>query len=224
MGRHVEVDRAHAHHQRVGLARLERPVAGEDDALVGVEPEDAACLKAALDAGANIVNNIMGTHLNIDLLKMVKNYDAAIVLMHIQGTPNTMQNNIHYTDLINDIMQALRESIEKCLEIGIKSDRMIVDPGIGFGKTVEHNLSILNQLNTFSHLDKPLLIGTSRKSFIGKVLTRDMDKRLVGTAATVTAGILRGAHIVRVHDVKAARDTVVMSDAVINESYSEPLL
>ena len=173
--------------------------------------------KAALDAGAGIVNNIMGSKPDVNLLKMIKNYNAAVVLMHIRGTPRTMQKNIRYRDLTAEITASLRKSIEKCLEIGIKSDRIIIDPGIGFGKTVEHNLEILNRLGDFKKLRRPLLVGTSRKSFIGKVLNRDVRDRLIGTAASVCASILNGAHIVRVHDVKEIKETVVMTDAIINE-------
>ncbi len=173
--------------------------------------------KAALDAGASIVNNIMGTNNpNDNLLKMIKKYDAAVVLMHMRGTPQTMQRNIHYHDLIDEIISALGKSIEKCLEIGIKSDKIILDPGIGFGKTVEHNLEILNRLDDFGALERPLLIGTSRKSFIGKVLNREVGNRLMGTAATVTTSITRGAHIVRVHDVKAMKEIALMTDAILN--------
>lgn len=172
--------------------------------------------KAALDAGASIVNNIMGTNPDAALLKMIKKYDAAVVLMHIRETPRTMQQNIHYHDLIGEIIDSLQKSMEKCLEIGIKSDKIILDPGIGFGKTVEHNLEILNCLSGFEVLKRPLLIGTSRKSFIGKVLDREVENRLMGTAATVTASIVRGAHIVRVHDVEAMKETVAMTDAIIN--------
>jgi len=176
--------------------------------------------KAALDAGASIVNNIMGTNLDECLLKMIKKYDAAVVLMHICGTPQTMQRSIHYNDLIGEIILSLRKSIEKCLEIGIKSDKIICDPGIGFGKTVEHNLEILNRLGDFQTLKRPLLIGPSRKSFIGKVLGREVGNRLMGTAATVTTGIVHGAHIIRVHDVKAMKETVAMTDAIMNEHYN----
>lgn len=177
--------------------------------------------KAALDAGASMVNNIMGTKPDLNLLKMVKNYNAAIILMHIRGIPRTMQKNIHYCDLTAEMIGSLQKSIEKCLEIGIKSDRIIIDPGIGFGKTVEHNLEILNRLGDFKRLRRPLLVGTSRKSFIGKVLNKDVRHRLIGTAASVCASILNGAHIVRVHDVKAIKETVTMTDAIINEYDNE---
>jgi dihydropteroate synthase len=175
--------------------------------------------KAALDAGATIINNIMGTRPGPDLLKMVRNYNAAVVLMHMKGTPRTMQKRPRYKDLIEEIICSLRNSVEYCLEIGIKSDRLMVDPGIGFGKTVEHNLKILNRLGDFGRLNRPLLIGTSRKSFIGKVFNKEASWRLAGTAATVCAAILKGAHIVRVHDVKAIKDIVTMTDAIINEQH-----
>jgi dihydropteroate synthase len=155
---------------------------------------------------------------------MVKSYNAAIVLMHIQGTPATMQKNIRYKHLIPEIIASLRKSIEKCLEIGIKSDKIIIDPGIGFGKTVEHNLKILNRLGDFRTLKRPLLIGTSRKSFIGKVLNKEVHQRLTGTAATVCVSIVGGAHIVRVHDVKAIKETVTMTDAIINQQYTDASL
>lgn len=177
--------------------------------------------KSALDAGASIVNDIMGTKLDPQLLKMIKNYNAAIILMHIRGTPRTMQKRIYYKDVTAEIIASLRKSIEKCLEIGIKSDRIIIDPGIGFGKTVEHNLEILNRLGDFKKLRRPLLVGTSRKSLIGKVLKKDVSSRLIGTVSTVCASILNGAHIVRVHDVKAICEAVTMTDAIINEHYNE---
>ncbi|OGX37465.1 MAG: dihydropteroate synthase [Omnitrophica WOR_2 bacterium RIFCSPLOWO2_12_FULL_50_9] len=170
----------------------------------------------ALDAGATIVNTIMGIRLPKSLLQMVRRYNAAVVLMHMRGKPKTMQKNIRYKNLVQDIIEHLSKSVENCLEIGIKSDRIIIDPGIGFGKTVEHNLEILNRLREFSVLKKPILIGASRKSFIGKVLGKDVSERLWGSLACVCAGILNGAHIVRVHDVGATKEIAAMTDAILN--------
>ncbi len=172
----------------------------------------------ALDAGAAIVNNIMGINPDKNLLRMARNYDAAIVLMHMRGNPQTMQKNIKYNNLIKDIIAALRKSLENCLELGIKSDKIIIDPGIGFGKTATHNLEILNRLEKFKNLRRPVLIGTSRKSFIGKVINKNVGQRMWGSAASVAVSILKGAHIVRVHDVAAMRDVAVMTDAIINEN------
>ena len=172
----------------------------------------------ALDAGAAIINNIMGTPADKELLKMVRNYNAAMILMHIRGKPRTMQKNILYQNLIKEIIRELKSSIEKCLEIGIKSDKIIIDPGIGFGKTPEHNLAIINRLEEFQVLKKPILIGTSRKSFIGRLLNKEAEKRIFGTIASVCVSVLNGAHIVRVHDVAAVKDAVLVMDAILQQS------
>ena len=186
---------------------------------ISVDTYKPLVAQQALEAGASLVNNIMGSKLNKSLLKMVKNYDAAIVLMHISGTPQTMQRKIKYNNLVKNITDSLGRSIENCLEIGIKLDKIIIDPGIGFGKTVEHNLTILNQLDHFKVLKRPLLIGTSRKAFIGKILNKQVDHRLIGTVASVCAAIMKGVQIVRVHDVRAVKEVVMVTDAIINESY-----
>jgi len=177
------------------------------------KPEIARC---ALESGAVIVNIIQGAHPAAAMLKIIKNYRAAVVLMHTRKTPQTMQKNISYKNLIPEIINALSKSIQKCLETGIKSDRILIDPGIGFAKTAEHNLEIIKHLDEFSTLKKPVLIGTSRKSFIGKIINKDPQERLWGTAATLSACILQGAHIVRVHDVKQMRDVVNVTDAILN--------
>lgn len=183
---------------------------------ISVDTCKAEVARRALDAGAVIVNDIRGVRPNKALLRMVKNYNAAVVLMHIRGTPRTMQKRIFYKDLIPEILEALRKSLEICLEIGIKSDRIMIDPGIGFGKTVEHNCEILNRLDEFRCLNQPILVGTSRKSFIGKILDKDVEHRLYGTLASVCIGISHGAHAVRVHDAGEARDAARVVDAIVN--------
>ena len=170
----------------------------------------------ALDAGVSIVNNIRATQSSRAFLKMVRDYRASIVIMHMRGVPATMQTHTYYKNLIGEIIKELKISIEKCLEIGIKKDRIIVDPGIGFAKTFEQNFALINHLDDLHILRCPILLGTSRKSFIGDLLHTDVHSRLMGTAATVTAGILRGAHIVRVHDVKALKETARVTDAILN--------
>jgi len=171
----------------------------------------------ALDAGATILNNIMGINPNLSLLKMAKNYNAAIILMHIQGTPRTMQKNFHYKNLIEEISASLKLSIETALDTGILPERIVVDPGIGFGKSAEHNLEIINRLDQFGRLQKPILVGPSRKSFIGKVLNQEIDNRFMGTTACVCASIINGAHIVRVHDVKPLKEIIAMADAILRQ-------
>ncbi len=182
---------------------------------ISIDTYKPAVAKAALDKGATIVNNIMGIKADKSLLKMVRDYNAAIVLMHIAGTPKTMQKNIQYKCLIDDIGISLQNAVEKCLEIGIKSDRIIIDPGIGFGKTVEHNLQIINNCDRFKKLKKPILIGASRKSFIGAILQTKEDKRLMGSIASICASILNGAHLVRVHDIKQTRQAIDLIDAIL---------
>ncbi len=190
-------------------------IAKKSNVPISIDTYKTNIAKHALDAGASIVNNIMGVKIEKNFLKMVKNYNAAIVLMHIKGTPQTMQKKIFYKDLIKDIKNSLNNAIEKCLEIGIKSDKILIDPGIGFGKTVENNLEIIRELDKFKSLNYPILIGTSRKSFIGKTLNKPVKERLIGTIATVCSSIQNGAHIVRVHDVKKVKEATLMTDAIL---------
>lgn len=171
---------------------------------------------AALDQGACIINNIMGVGPDVRILKAVRDYGAAIVLMHMRGTPATMQKDPVYRDVVGDILTELRHAVEKCLEIGIKKNRIIIDPGFGFGKRVEHNLEILRRLESFAVLRCPVLVGMSRKSFIGRVLGQQRpDQRTIGSVATACTAVLKGVHIVRVHDVAATRQAVVMADAIL---------
>ena len=183
---------------------------------VSIDTYKPAVARHALDAGASIVNNIKGTQLDPRLLKMVQRYDAVIILMHMRGRPETMQKDIHFQDVVGEVISELQKSVENCLEIGIRSDRIIVDPGIGFGKTISHNLELINRLKEFQVLGCPILIGPSRKAFIGQVLQKDVRKRLMGTAAAVCASVLNGAHIIRVHDAGPTRDCTLMTDALLN--------
>jgi len=184
---------------------------------ISVDTYKPLVARQALDAGANMINNINGADCDLRLLKMVRDYDAAIVLMHMRGTPKTMQKDIHYSHLMKEIYQSLQQSIDQCLDAGIKFDKIIIDPGIGFGKSFNQNLEIINQLDTFHRLNRPILVGTSRKTFIGEILKKGVDHRLSGTLAAISASIMRGCHIVRVHDVKEAKQTALMTDAIINQ-------
>ncbi|MBZ0167656.1 MAG: dihydropteroate synthase [Candidatus Omnitrophica bacterium] len=188
------------------------------DVPISVDTYKPRVAHEALQAGASMVNTVQGTPPDKRLLKAVRDHSAGIVLTHIKGTPRSMQKNPYYDDILKEITAALQSSVENCLEIGINSDRIIVDPGIGFGKTVDHNLMILNRLENLKRLDRPLLVGTSRKSFIGHLLNREVHQRLSGTIATVTASIFNGAHIVRVHDVAQVHEAVRMTDAILTES------
>jgi dihydropteroate synthase len=143
-----------------------------------------------------------------------------MILMHMLGTPKSMQQNPSYDALIPEIISFLRERVDFAVKNGIEREQMIVDPGIGFGKTVEHNLTILRELRQLRAIGRPVLIGPSRKSSIGKVLDAEVYDRIEGTAATVAIGIARGAHIVRVHDVKEMARVARMTDAILGRRWA----
>ncbi|MCK4491881.1 MAG: dihydropteroate synthase, partial [Candidatus Altiarchaeales archaeon] len=155
----------------------------------------------AVEAGASMVNDINALRTE-GMAEVVSRYDIPVVLMHMQGTPRDMQGNPRYDDVVGEIMAFLKKQAAFALKHDISGDKIILDPGIGFGKTTEHNLEIIRRLREFRSLGFPILIGTSRKSFIGNILDLPQGERLEGTMASVAAGILNGADIVRVHDVR----------------------
>ncbi|MCL6584501.1 MAG: dihydropteroate synthase [bacterium] len=183
---------------------------------LSIDTYKAAVAQAMLDEGAHLINDISGLRFDPQMAETVARFKAAVVLMHIQGTPRDMQQNPHYQHLIPEITDYLRGSIDLALRAGILPEQIIVDPGLGFGKTLSHNLEIIRRLDEFRCLDKPILIGPSRKSFIGKVLDLPVDERLEGTAAAVAAAIMMGAHLVRVHDVKAMVRVARIMDAILD--------
>jgi dihydropteroate synthase len=167
----------------------------------------------ALNAGAVLVNDISGLHFDPRVADVAAAAKASLVLMHIKGTPRTMQLHPEYDDLVGEISTYLEEGVRIARGKGI--DQIIVDPGIGFGKTLEHNLELLRRLEEFQHLGCPVLVGPSRKSFIGKLLGGlPAEERLEGTIAAVTLAVAHGANIVRVHDVQAMKRVVTVADAI----------
>ncbi|MEO5357072.1 MAG: dihydropteroate synthase [Nitrospirae bacterium YQR-1] len=182
---------------------------------VSVDTYKAEVAAEALNSGAAMVNDISGLRFDKDMAKTVAAGGGAICIMHIMGTPKDMQNNPVYDDLFAQISGFLKEGIDMAVAAGIREDSIVVDPGIGFGKTLNHNLQILKGLSRFKQLGKPVLIGTSRKSFIGRILGgRPAGGRLMGTAATVAVAVCNGASIVRVHDVKEMAEVVAVTDAI----------
>jgi len=183
---------------------------------ISIDTSKTEVARRALDCGAVIVNDIRGLKKGPKLARLAKRYNAAVVLMHIKGTPRTMQKNPKYKSLIYEIMESLRQSIKIAKDAGISDNKIVIDPGIGFGKNVEHNLNILKKLREFKSLGYPILVGPSRKSFIGKILGTDVGERLFGTAASVAVAIQNGANILRVHDVYQMRQVVHLTDAILN--------
>lgn len=182
---------------------------------ISIDTYKADVAKKALDAGASMVNDISGLRFDPEMAGVVAEYKVPVVVMHIKGTPKNMQVNPEYEALIPEILDYLRVSIRLAVDAGVEEDMIIIDPGIGFGKTFEHNLQILKDLHEFTLLEKPLLIGPSRKAFIGNILgNASTSGRLEGTAAAVAISIMNGAHIVRVHDVKEMAKVARVTDAI----------
>ncbi|MFP3960123.1 MAG: dihydropteroate synthase [Spirochaetaceae bacterium] len=195
-------------------------IRSESNIPLSVDTRKAAVAEAAIEAGANMVNDISGFRDDPALARVVADRGVAVVLMHMQGTPKTMQRNPHYTDTVADILDVLRERIAAARDAGIMPEQIIADPGIGFGKTVADNLRILKHLRRFrDELGVPILIGLSRKSFIGKVLGAEekplpVDERLVGTLACHAWAMREGAAVLRVHDVAETVQLVSMLAAI----------
>jgi dihydropteroate synthase len=186
----------------------------EVDVPVSIDTYKSTVAQKAIEAGAEMINDISGLHFDPELAQVAAKEDVPLVLMHIRGSPETMQKDVHYESLLSEILQDLKESIRRAESAGLDPGQIIVDPGIGFGKTVEDNLIILKNLKEFRILGKPLLLGTSRKSFIGKILNAEVTERLEGTLSSIAIGVLNGAHIIRCHDVLQAKRAIAVADAI----------
>ncbi len=182
---------------------------------ISIDTYKSGVAREAIQAGAEILNDISGLHFDPGLAEIAARHKAPLILMHIRGTPETMQTDLQYGSLFSEILLSLRESIEKAETAGVEPGQILIDPGIGFGKNLEQNLLILKHLSEFRVLGRPILLGTSRKSFIGKILdTRDISDRLEGTLASVAIGVLNGAQIIRCHDVLQAKRAIAVADAI----------
>ncbi len=189
-------------------------LAGRLTIPISVDTYKADIARAALDAGAALVNDVSGFSFDPAMADLVAERGVPVVLMHIKGTPRNMQKNPEYVSVMGEISDYLRTQADVALAAGITADKIIIDPGIGFGKTAEHNLEIIRRLRELTALGYPVLLGPSRKAFIGKILGTEVDQRLEGTAAAVSAAVLNGAAIVRVHDVKEMGRVVKVADAI----------
>lgn len=183
---------------------------------ISVDTTKARVAEKSLEAGAEIINDISSLSGDKKMASVIKKASAALVLMHMRGTPASMQaGDLTYRDLMQEIIDYLKAGYHKAVLSGIGRNQIIVDPGIGFGKTYEDNCKIINQLEEMQTLGLPLLIGTSRKAFIGNITGGSPAERLEGTAATVSVAIMKGCHIVRVHDVAAMKKVAAMTDAIV---------
>lgn len=183
-------------------------VGRETDLPVSIDTYKAEVAQAAIEAGASMINDVWALQRDPDMAKVVANADVPVVLMH-------NQRGTEYDDLVPDVVDALSQRVQVAVNAGMRQENIIVDPGMGFGKTAEHSLEILRRLNEFNELGLPLLVGMSRKSTIGYVLGLPVGERVEGTAATVALSIVGGADVVRVHDVKEMVRVVRMTDAVV---------
>lgn len=186
------------------------------DTIISIDTTKSEVANEALNEGASIVNDISGLKFDSNIAEVAKHYEAGVILAHTSSTPLDMQEHTEYNSLVDDIINALESSITLAKESGLDDSSIAIDPGFGFGKTAEQNLLLLKNLNRFSILGKPILIGTSNKSFIGSTLDADINERVEGTAATVAVGILNGASIVRVHDIAYMKKVITMVDAIVN--------
>ncbi len=186
----------------------------ETDIPISIDTYKSEVAGQALEAGAKMVNDISALRFDPKMGPLVAEAGLPIVLMHMKGTPKNMQANPTYENLFGEIIGFLSNAMEQAVKIGIKRDLIIIDPGIGFGKSFDDNLKIIKGLNRFSSLGQPILVSTSNKSFIGHILDLPVESRETGTMATVAAAVMNGANIVRVHNVKAAKETVTIIDAI----------
>jgi len=184
------------------------------DIPISIDTYKSEVARQALEAGAKMVNDISAMRFDPAMGPLVAAAGVPIVLMHMKGTPKNMQVSPTYEDLLDEVIGFLSKAIEEAVKIGIRRDLTIIDPGIGFGKSFDDNLKIIKELHRFSSLGQPILIGTSHKSFIGQVLHLPVESRETGTMATVAAAAMNGASFVRVHNVRAAKETVAIIDAI----------
>jgi dihydropteroate synthase len=185
------------------------------DAPISIDTSKLAVADAALGAGASMVNDVTALRAEPAIAALCADRDAELVLMHMQGSPRTMQEHPTYDDVVDDVKAFLAERMEFARREGVSEERIWLDPGIGFGKTVEHNLELLRRLRELTELGRPLVVGTSRKSFIGKLTGADVDQRLGGTIASCAIAVANGAQMLRVHDLREVREGMQVAAAIL---------
>lgn len=181
---------------------------------ISIDTYKGAVARESLQAGASIINDISALKFDPQMVSVAARAEVPLILMHMKGTPQNMQKNPAYNDVTSEILKFLKDTIEHAKKNGVNENLIIVDPGIGFGKTFDNNLEIIKNLSQFASLNRPVLLGSSNKAFIGHILDKKSNERDTGTMATIAAGVMNGAHIVRVHNVKKAVETVKIIDAI----------
>ena len=184
--------------------------------LISIDTTKASVAKHAVEVGADIINDVSGLSFDNNMIDTVARFNIPVIIMHMKGNPQNMQLNPKYKDIIYEILDFFKKKIKIAIQSGINRKMIILDPGIGFGKTVQHNFELLSRLNELNVLELPIMIGPSRKSFIGITLDLPPEDRVEGTAAAVSAGVMNGASIVRVHDVKSMKRVVKIIDMIRN--------
>ncbi len=192
----------------------------ELDVVISVDSSTPIVFREAALAGAGLINDVRALQRD-GALEVAASSGLPVCLMHMQGQPETMQHDPDYRDVVEDVIRFLRQRINDCCAAGIPCSQLLVDPGFGFGKSLEHNLRLMNQLERLAILDVPLLVGVSRKSMIGTVLNRPVGQRLFGSVALAVLAVQKGARIIRAHDVAATVDAIRMTQSVMEESFDQ---
>lgn len=188
------------------------------EAVISIDTYKSAVARKAIESGARMVNDISGLGFDPEMKNVVRDKHVPVIIMHIKGTPRDMQKNPHYDNLITELIAYFRKRITEALKRGIEKSQIIIDPGIGFGKRLEDNYEILNRLDEFTALGFPVLVGPSRKSFIGRELNLPPEERIFGTAAAVSIAVWKGANILRVHDVKEMVEVIRIVERIKSRS------
>ena len=184
------------------------------NAIISIDTTKAEVAEAALMAGAHIINDISALTHDPNMESVAKEYGVGIVLMHMQGTPQTMQNAPEYKDIVQEVSDYLSQRVESLTDAGIVRESLAIDPGIGFGKTLEHNINLIKHLNKLAKIKVPVIVGLSRKSFLGKLTGKDVSNRLASSLAGLVISVINGASIIRVHDIAESRDAVLTAMAL----------
>lgn len=189
----------------------------ETDIPISVDTSKPVVMNEAVQAGANMINDVRALQAE-GALQMAVDCNVPVCLMHMQGNPTTMQQAPHYSSVVNQVTQFLSSRVEQAIAAGVNREKIIIDPGFGFGKTLENNYELLSNLNHFRQLGLPILVGMSRKSMIGNLLNKPIDQRLAASIACATIACIKGAHIIRVHDVAETKDALRIVEATVMAS------